>query len=145
MLRCSAATIATASALLPRRCRRRAVRRRPLKLSPPPHRCHAAANVTLTLVDCYISVDSDTFLSPHPAPFLSIHPQITPYFACHTNHNKTLWGGGCVVLANPMDCAQTKRMRHRPWCVDDAYALGWGALTPHATEWAKAAPTPWLR
>jgi hypothetical protein len=32
-----------------------------------------------------------------------------------------------------MDWAQTKRMRHRPWCVDDAYALGWGALTPHAT------------
>jgi hypothetical protein len=38
-----------------------------------------------------------------------------------------------------MDCAQIKRMRHRQWCVDDAYALGWGALTPHATVWAKAA------
>ena len=46
--------------------------------------------------------------------------------------------GWCVVLTNSMDCAQTKRMRHRPWCVDDAYALGWGALTPHATVWAKA-------
>jgi hypothetical protein len=42
------------------------------------------------------------------------------------------------VLINPMDCTQTKRMRHCPWCVDDAYALGWGALPPHATVWAKA-------
>ncbi len=46
------------------------------------------------------------------------------------------------MLTNPMDCAQTKRMGHRPWCVDDAYALGWGALMPHAMVWAKAAPTP---
>ena len=34
--------------------------------------------------------------------------------------------------------AQTKRMHHRPWCVDDANALGWGTLTPHAMVWAKA-------
>jgi hypothetical protein len=27
-----------------------------LPLPPPPHRRHAAANVTLALVDCYISV-----------------------------------------------------------------------------------------
>jgi hypothetical protein len=47
--------------------------------------------------------------------------------------------GWCVVLTNPMDCAQTKRMRHRPWCGDDTYALGWGALMPHAMVWAKAA------
>ena len=38
-----------------------------------------------------------------------------------------------------MDCAQTKSISHRPWCVDDAYALGWGPLMPHATVWAKAA------
>ncbi len=63
-----------------------------LKLPPPPHRRHAAADATLTLVDCYIPVDSDAFLSPHPTPFLSIHPQITPYWACHTNHNKTPCG-----------------------------------------------------
>ncbi len=47
--------------------------------------------------------------------------------------------GLCVVLTNPMDCAQTKCMQHCPYCVDDAYALGWGALTPHATVWAKSA------
>ncbi len=47
--------------------------------------------------------------------------------------------GWCVVLTNPMDCAQPKSMSHRPWCVDDTYALGWGALTPHVTVWAKAA------
>jgi hypothetical protein len=117
----------------------------PLKLLPPPHRRHAAADVTLALlVDCYNSIDSDAFLSPHPTPFLSIHPQITPYCACHTNHNKTLCGV-VVVLTNPMDCTQTKRMRHLQWCVDDAYALGWSALMPHAAVWAKAAPTPWLR
>ncbi len=45
--------------------------------------------------------------------------------------------GWCIVLTKPMDCAQTKRMRYCLWCVDDAYALGWGALTPHATAWAK--------
>ena len=47
--------------------------------------------------------------------------------------------GWCVVLTNPVECAKTKRMRHCPWCVDDTYALGWGALTPHAMVWAKAA------
>ncbi len=62
----------------------------PLTLPPPLRRRHAAADVALTLVDCYITVDSDAFLPPHPTPFLSIHPQITPYCACHTNHNKTL-------------------------------------------------------
>ena len=46
--------------------------------------------------------------------------------------------GWCVVLTNPMNCTQTKRMHHHPWCVEDTHALGWGALTPHATDWAKA-------
>ncbi len=64
----------------------------PLPPPPPPCRRHAAANAALTLVDCYISANSDAFLSPHPTPFLSIHTQITPYCACHTNHDKTLCG-----------------------------------------------------
>ncbi len=30
------------------------------------------------------------------------------------------------------EVAQTKRTRTCPWCGDDAYALGWGVLTPQA-------------
>ncbi len=36
--------------------------------------------------------------------------------------------------------AQTKCMRLRPWCGDDAYVLGWGVLTTQAMVGAKAAP-----
>jgi hypothetical protein len=34
-----------------------------------------------------------------------------------------------VVLpfAHPMDCEQSRRMWHHPWCGDDAYMLGLGA------------------
>jgi hypothetical protein len=41
------------------------------------------------------------------------------------------------VLWRELD--QTKRMGHRPWCGDDAYALGLGVLKRHAMIWAKAA------
>jgi hypothetical protein len=83
----------------------------PLTLPPPPRSRHAAANVALALVDCYISANSDAFLSPHPTPFLSIHTQMTPYCACHTNHDKTL----CGVV----------RCAHQPHglCLDQAHAL----------------------
>ncbi len=36
--------------------------------------------------------------------------------------------------------AQTKRTCLPPWCVDDAYALGWGVLTTQAMVGEKAAP-----
>ncbi len=35
--------------------------------------------------------------------------------------------------------AQTKCTHIRPWCGDDAYALGWGVLTTQAMVGAKAA------
>jgi hypothetical protein len=35
---------------------------------------------------------------------------------------------------------QTKHKHLRPWCGDDAYALGWGVLTTQAMVGAKAAP-----
>ncbi len=69
----------------------------PSRCAPPPCRRQAAANIALALVDCYISVNSVAFLSPYPTPFLSIHPRITPYCACHTNHDKTLCGVVRVV------------------------------------------------
>jgi hypothetical protein len=62
---------AAAIALPPSRCAL------PLRfaLPPPPLmlplllcRCHAAADVALALVDCYVSVDFDAFLSPHLTP-----------------------------------------------------------------------------
>ena len=37
------------------------------------------------------------------------------------------------------DIDETKRTHHRPWCGDDAYALGWGVIKPQAMVGAKAA------
>jgi hypothetical protein len=38
-----------------------------------------------------------------------------------------------------MDCAQTKRKWHRPWCEDDTCTLGWGIVMHQVMVWAKAA------
>ncbi len=97
MLRCRHhhSFCAAATALLPLRCAPLlcfVVPPPPLTLLPLPRRRQAAANIAHALVDRYISVDSDAFLSSHPTPFLSIHPQITSYCVCHTFHNKTLCG-----------------------------------------------------
>ncbi len=37
------------------------------------------------------------------------------------------------------DFSETKRTRHRTWCGDEAYALGWGVIKPQAMVGAKAA------
>ena len=37
------------------------------------------------------------------------------------------------------DINKTKRTHHRPWCGDDASALGWGVIKPQAMVGAKAA------
>jgi hypothetical protein len=44
----------------------------PLTLPLPllPRRRHAAADIALAFVDCYISINSDAFLSPHPTSCL---------------------------------------------------------------------------
>jgi hypothetical protein len=34
---------------------------------------------------------------------------------------------------------KTKRTRHRSWCEDDAYVLGWGVIKPQTMVEAKAA------
>jgi hypothetical protein len=44
-----------------------------------------------------------------------------------------------LLLVRLKDFNETKRMRHRPWCEDDAYALGWGFIKPKAMVEAKAA------
>ncbi len=36
------------------------------------------------------------------------------------------------------DLSKTKRTRHRPWCGDDAYALGWGVIKKQAMVGALA-------
>jgi hypothetical protein len=38
-----------------------------------------------------------------------------------------------------MDCAQTKRKWHCPWCEDDTCMLGWGIVMHQVMVWAKAA------
>ena len=40
-----------------------------------------------------------------------------------------------------MDCAQTKRKWHRPWCEDHTYALSWGTVMHQAMVWAKTLTT----
>ncbi len=67
----AAASALPPTALPPSRCAlppRFALPPLPLTLPLPPCRRHAAANVALALVDCYISVNSDAFRSPHPTP-----------------------------------------------------------------------------
>ena len=46
-----------------------------------------------------------------------------------------------VVLTTrpPVDLLYSKRGPRRPWCVDGAYALGWGAAAPQAMVGSKAA------
>ena len=73
-----------------------------------------------------------------PPPFCQYIPR-SPHIVRVTQITIKHCVGWCVVLTNPMDYAQTKSMSHRPWCVDDTYALGWGALTPRAMVLAKAA------
>jgi hypothetical protein len=49
----------------------------------------------------------------------------------------------CIVLTPTMDCAQTERMRRRPWCGDGVDVLGWGAPMPWTmVEWQIHRP-PW--
>ena len=38
-----------------------------------------------------------------------------------------------------MDCAQTQRKWHHPWCEDDTCTLGWGIVMHQVMVWAKAA------
>ena len=44
-----------------------------------------------------------------------------------------------MPVAPQMDCAQTKRKWHRPWCEDDTCTLGWGIVMHQVMVWAKAA------
>jgi hypothetical protein len=128
---CCAAAAAAASALLPPRCRRRAVRRRRAAAMLPP-----TSRLPLLIVIFPLILMPSSHLTP---PLFCQYTPRSPHIVHVTQITIKHCVGWCVVLTNPMDCAQTKRMRHRPWCVDDAYALGWGALTPHATVWAKTA------
>ncbi len=70
---------------------------------------------------------------------MSIHPQITHNTVHVTQFTIKRCVGWCVVLTNPMDCAQIKRRQRRPWCGYDAYVHGWGVLASQAMVGAKAA------
>jgi hypothetical protein len=133
---CPAATALPPSCCAPLQCF--ALPPPPLTLLPLPRRCQAAANISSPLL--IVIFPSILTPSPHLTPplFCQYTPR-SPHIVCVTQIRIKHCVGWFVVLTNPMDCTQTKRTRHRPWCVDDAYALGWGALMPHATVWAKAA------
>ena len=64
-----------------------------LPSTPPPCTAfHHHLSYPTALIDCYISVNSDAFISPQLTPFLSINLQFTPFYVCHINHDKTLCG-----------------------------------------------------
>ncbi len=112
-----------------------------LSAPPPPALPSVTTSCTLPplliVIFLLILTPSSHLTSPHP--FFCQYTPRSPHVVRVTQKAIKHSVGWCVVLTNPMDCAQTKCMRHRPWCVDDTYALGWGALTPHAMVWAKAA------
>ena len=111
-----------------------------LPSAPPPMLPSVASSRTIPplLIVIFPSIPTP---SSHlnPPLFCQYTPRSSPHIVRVTQILIKHCVGWCIVLTNPMDCAQTKHMRHHPWCVDDAYALGWGALTPHAMVWAKAA------
>ena len=106
---------------------------------PPPALPSVATSRTLPPLMIVIFPSILTPSSHLTPPLFCQYTPRSPHIVCVTQITIKHCVGWCVVLTNPMDCAQTKRMHHCPWCADDAYALGWGALTPHATVWAKAA------
>jgi hypothetical protein len=59
-------------------------------------------------------------------------------------HPKKITKNRCTVCVLQLglwrEDTQTKCTCLCPWCGDDAYALGWGVLTPQAMVGAKAAP-----
>ncbi len=52
----------------------------------------------------------------------------SPHIVRVTQFTIKLCVGWRVVITNPMNCAQTKRMHHCPWCVDDAYFSAYGLV-----------------
>jgi hypothetical protein len=100
------------------------------------HHCPPGTLLPLTIVIFLLILTPSSHFTP---PLFCQYIPRSPHIVRVTQITIKQCMGWCVVLTNPMDCAQTKRMRYHPWCVDDAYALGWVALMPHAMVWEKAA------
>jgi len=68
---------------------------------------------------------------------VNIHP--TRLYCRHSKKSQTNVVCGGTKYSCLKDFDETKRIRHRLWCGDDAYALGRGVIKPQAMLGAKAA------
>ncbi len=109
---------------------------RPPVRPPPPTAFLRCRLLPLLIVKCPSILTLSSHLTP---PLFYQYTPRSPHIVRVTQFTVKRCVGWCVVLTNPMDCDQIEHRRHRPWCADDAYAVGWGTLMPQAMVWAKAA------